>query len=248
MGCVVARQPILLDRWLQTEAQASGGFVSAEDLSKEATELYMAYLLQASSSVAPSLVNYVYDTCGGNPFSVEVLSRQLESVGVLERCPDGRVELLPDSQLMQLPYPEDLKGMALASFEKLAESEQALLKTAAVLCQEDTDISATNEFSTVDLALYMGTSSVQEIESRCRHLVEGRIFVEVRTTRRSRIFSLARELETTARNFRFVSQLLQHVASTLVLEVQKRVILARAHTASMSLNCTSFVLSGPSSP
>jgi len=245
--CVVSRQAILKDAWLRKQAASGGGLVQVGDLSREDTEHYMAHLLRASGGVAEVLVDYVYDTCGGNPFSVEVLSRQLESVGVLQRTGKDHVELAPGAQLQNLRYPEDLEGMARASFEKLPDADRMLLKTAAVCCEWETEISVTDEFSLTDLALHMGVSSVHEIEAQCMRLVDNRIIAEVRigigsrsssctspgsglSKRRTRV--CAQGMDCTSRSFKFVSKLLQHVASTLVLEAQKRTILSRATTRS----------------
>jgi len=220
--CVVSRECILPDGWLASEASRAGGLVVAGDLDRATTEQYMAHLLRAPAGVAPCLVDHVYDACGGNPFSVETLSRQLESVGVLRWSEEGRAVCARDGQLQELPYPEDLKGMALASFEKLKTKDQLLLKTAAVCCSETTELSARNEFNALDLALYIGTSSIQDIEAQCSSLVDQRIFAEVGHV------PVAGGEQMPGRSFKFVSLLLQHVASTLVLEVQKQVILSRA--------------------
>lgn len=223
--CVVSRDRVLTDGWLLGEAASSGGLVFAGDLDRPATERYMAHLLRAPGGLAPCLVDRVHDACGGNPFSVEVLSRQLQSEGVLCWSDQGRVEPAEGARLDELPYPEDLKGIALASFEKLKAADQRLLKTVAVGLQEQPENSTRRrEFSAQDLALYVaGEACERDIEAQCVSLVERRIFAEV-THEGS---------QSSGRSFKFVSQLLQHVASTLVLEVQKQVILSRASTRTL---------------
>jgi len=244
--CMVSRH-VQVDKWLPSQAEELHGLVQIEDLNREVTECFMSHLLKADSGVDECLVDWVYDTCGGNVCAIEVLSNELERFKALRRSGQGRVELSEGTQLQDVPYPEELLGIALQGFEQLDLADQQLLKAAAVFCQEHSDGVITRKvFTPLALAGYASIESesdVEAIEEKCLQLVNSRIFAEVPAGNRSSRSSLGsvttlsfEEPDNHGRHFRFVSELILHVASTLILEVQKKRILERADTASSRLS------------
>jgi hypothetical protein len=215
----------------------------------------MCHLLKADSGIDDSLVDWVYDTCGGNVYAIEVLTQQLQRFKLLCRSDQGRVELSAGAQLQDVPYPEELLGIALQGFEQLDLADQQLLKAAAVFCQEHSDGRITRKvFTPLALAGYAGTESeidIEAIEEKCLQLVESRIFSEVPAGHRPSRSSLGsigcssattvsfEEPEYYCRHFRFVSELILHVASTLILEVQKTKLLERHVSATSRLSLAS---------
>lgn len=245
--CIVSRHG-QVDKWLPSQAEALHGLVQIEDLNRKATECFMGHLLKTDSGVDECLVDWVYDTCGGHVYAVVVLCNELERFKALHRSAQGRVELSAGAQLQDVPYPEKLLGIALQGFEQLDLSDQQLLKAAAVFCQEHSNGMITRKvFTPLALAGYAGIESesdVEAIEEKCLQLVDSRIFAEVpagfRSSRSSSLGSVTtvsfEEPDIHCRHFRFVSELVLHVASTLILEVQKKKMLERADTASSRLS------------
>jgi len=237
--CIVSRHG-QVDKWLPSQADLLHGMVKMGDLNREATECFMGHLLE-TDSVDTCLVDWVYDSCAGNVYAIEALTRQLGTFEALHRTDEGGVELSDGTQLRDVPYPEELLGTALQGFEQLDLAAQHLLKAAAVFCQEQSDgIIMRKVFTPLALAGYAGRdweSDVEAIEEKCLQLVDIRIFAEVpaghRSTRSSASSVVSfEENDNPCLRFRFVSDLILYVASTLVLEVQRKKILERADTAS----------------
>merc|ERR1711920_1067608 len=98
-----------------------------------------------------------------------------------------------------------------------------------------------NRFTAMDIAQYMAKSTLEQIREQCLDLVRINIFKEAAEpeSRVSNGFepsfgTMVRfhgEPEDGVRTFRFASMLLQHVASNLVLEVQRQQILRKMKTA-----------------
>merc|ERR1712060_482880 len=95
-----------------------------------------------------------------------------------------------------------------------------------------------NSFSALDVVQYLASSTLEQIEDQCLELVRNQIFREVmRQAARSHDASSQKiekrfhsEPDIGVRTFRFASLLLQHVASNLVLEVQRQQILRKMKT------------------
>merc|ERR1712151_1114072 len=88
-----------------------------------------------------------------------------------------------------------------------------------------------------DLVQYLSSSTFDQIDEQCLDLVAHNIFREVTCNRRMgweqrmhRMSHSQSEPDGGVRTFRFASLLLQHVASNLVLEVQKQQILRKMKT------------------
>eukprot|EP00929_Paragymnodinium_shiwhaense_P049582 TRINITY_DN25001_c0_g1_i2.p1 TRINITY_DN25001_c0_g1~~TRINITY_DN25001_c0_g1_i2.p1 ORF type:complete len:5372 (+),score=1274.22 TRINITY_DN25001_c0_g1_i2:529-16116(+) len=222
--CMISRSEILSDQTLRDRVKDDNGFVSATDFDRQTTELYMEHLLK-NSDVGHSLVDYVYEVCGGNPFSVEVLTKQLEENGVLARSEDGSVEPAEGwddpASLRDLPFHDDLVGMALATFDKLSPRNQIVLKAAAVVSREAKANDTHGCFCISDiLHSLQGALSAAEVEEQFQSLT--RINIIRHAPAPSDDHDDGQDDHHDEQHYIFVSRLLRHVASMLVLEVQKK--------------------------
>mmetsp|Transcript_43719 Transcript_43719/g.103237 ORF Transcript_43719/g.103237 Transcript_43719/m.103237 type:complete len:1247 (-) Transcript_43719:28-3768(-) len=203
---VVSRQEVLPDQALLEQAKRMGGHVRVGSLSREDTEVYMKHVVLGDSSgpggVQGCLVEHVFETTGGNPFSVEALTRDLERRNVLIREATNSTQASSDAgdgplkidgwdiragpgwdhkiKLQGLPYPEILRGISVSVFERLSAVDKLLLKSAAVCVKERLDSS--DAVSVFTLAASMGVSDVIEVERQCDRLVELEILREVSMT------------------------------------------------------------------
>eukprot|EP00929_Paragymnodinium_shiwhaense_P086411 TRINITY_DN4692_c0_g1_i3.p1 TRINITY_DN4692_c0_g1~~TRINITY_DN4692_c0_g1_i3.p1 ORF type:complete len:1802 (-),score=346.75 TRINITY_DN4692_c0_g1_i3:263-5668(-) len=192
--CVVSRQDILPDEALRSHAARLNGLVSLTSLDRESTRNYMLHLLQANEGreVLQTHVDHVHDVSGGNPYSVEVLSKQLlqlDLVRAAEERSESEARLV--QQLRELPLPDKLKGMALATFERLTYPEQVVLKNAAVLCHQSADSPGGRRHRSWEEAAFtvaeimgaasgcVGLQTESHVVKMCMRLVKLGIFREV---------------------------------------------------------------------
>mmetsp|Transcript_40504 Transcript_40504/g.90866 ORF Transcript_40504/g.90866 Transcript_40504/m.90866 type:complete len:1249 (+) Transcript_40504:122-3868(+) len=216
---VVSRQEVLPDQALLDQAKRLGGYVRVGNLSKTETEQYMRHVLLGDADnpgcVQECLVDHVQQTTGGNPFSIEMLSRDLENRDVLYKEPTSRESTVATAadannasknkspgwdikarppwdhkiKLQELPYPEALRGIAVSVFERLSPADKVLLKSAAVCAKERVD--GGDAVSVHTLAASMGVIDVAEIQAQCERLVEVEILREVLGIRRSSLPEVA---------------------------------------------------------
>jgi hypothetical protein len=187
----------------------------------------------------------VFEVTGGNPFFIGELCQMLMKEGIIIGRA-GRYDLAEEwSDALRLhdeiQFPENLVGVALAEFEKLNPSKQQLLKVAAVLCQkcdvDDLGVAITSSFCALDLAASIrggggaaSQSEAEKVQQLCVQLHQADIFV---LSVEDDDMSEPSEMDETRNVFyRFKSQLLRHVASTLVLKEQHRSILNNGRSGS----------------
>lgn len=251
MLCVVARETILQSQAFFLNSRNLNGEVEVSNLSRDMTEKYVMHITEAAAGVAPDLLQYVFESSGGNPFGVEVVLQELRQGGAVQVSEEGFLELSDgdEANLSQLEYPESLIGIALASWEKLLPHQQDLVKNVA-MCSQEADCEVLN---IVDLAETLELEE-EQLREACSNLVVQGFFrpqmpLPKRMTRRavpdgpsptggaraSTTPSSGRSPVSTRAGVKapsdmelaaisFSSQLLRHVVLSLVLHSQKEII------------------------
>jgi len=176
--CLVSRRPALMDASLRAECLAQETLVPIDELDEISTGSYMAFLF-GTEYVDDTLAEYVYEVSGGNPMAIQILTQQLQSLHVLERVDDS-MDLVDDwedlEKLYALPFPPDLKGLMLASFEKLDDRDQLLLKVAAICCLK---ASRANKMFTIGQVVEATGLTANTLEAQCLRLVDHHLLREV---------------------------------------------------------------------
>eukprot|EP00439_Symbiodinium_sp_Y106_P052105 s3853_g6.t5 len=251
MLCVVTRETILQSQAFFLNSRNLNGEVQASNLSRDMTEKYVMHITGAAAGVAPDLLQYVFESSGGNPFGVEVVLQELRQGGAVQVSEEGFLELSDgdEADLSQLAYPESLIGIALASWEKLLPHQQDLVKNVA-MCSQEADCEVLN---ILDLAETLELEE-EQLREACSNLVMQGFFrpqmpLPKRMTRRalpdgpspagggraSTTPSSGRSPVSTRAGVKapsdmelaaisFSSQLLRHVVLSLVLHSQKEII------------------------
>ncbi|CAJ1443677.1 unnamed protein product, partial [Effrenium voratum] len=200
------------------------------------TELYVQHMVKAEG-LDPDLLQYIYESSGGNPSGVEIVVSELRKSSRIQ-VREGRLELMEGMRLRR-EYPEALIGIALAAFEQLKPLQQDLVKNIA-MCSQEADAEVLN---LEDLAEALEWD-FDQLQQDCARLVTQGVFRPVmplpkRMTRRNLASGSQSSLTFTpsagnspARGARrlpsdmelcaisFGSQLLRHVVLSLVLHSQ----------------------------
>lgn len=234
--CVVARDAGVPSKALLPRARHLMGEVGVNNLSLDMTEMYVQHMVDAVEGVDPDLLQYIYESSGGNPYGVDAVVSELRHRGTVH-VSEGRLEISEGTRLRK-EYPEVLIGMALATFEKLPPRYQDLVKNVAVCCQE----SDSDALNLEDLAETLDYP-IEELLQSCRHLVSQGVFRAVmpmttkmiRSSQEARRGTMTFTPSNSPHNVRcpsdmelsaisFTSQLLLHVVLSLVLHSQKETI------------------------
>lgn len=243
--CVVSRKSILKDEGLLRHARACGGHVSVGHLTQDETQSYMASMYGAAdaSRVARGLSDHIHAVCGGNPYGIGILCKQLQELQILQAFGKGGVGFAPgweeSPKLHKVPYPEVLLGMAMAAFEKLSPSDQELLKAAAVFCGEPWSEDFSEEFGVMDVVggLLADRSCWPAIERQCTSLTEMGILQCGQEAQAPGEEGWPEEADST-RIFRFGSHLLRRAASMLILQERRNFIHGELVKRSRTRRCS----------
>ncbi|CAK9041833.1 unnamed protein product, partial [Durusdinium trenchii] len=122
--CLVAREAGLPSKAVQPRARQVSGEVRVNNLSLDLTEMYVQHMVQATEGVHPDLLQYIFESSGGNPYGTQLVLSELQQRGTVQVL-EGRLEIDGTGRLRQ-EYPQVLIGMALATFEKLPHRQQDL--------------------------------------------------------------------------------------------------------------------------
>ncbi|CAJ1373022.1 unnamed protein product [Effrenium voratum] len=138
--CVVTREAALPSKALLPAARDVQGEVQVSNLSSDMTELYVQHMVKAEG-LDPDLLQYIYESSGGNPSGVEIVVSELRKSSRIQ-VREGRLELMEGMRLRR-EYPEALIGIALAAFEQLKPLQQDLVKNIA-MCSQEADAEVLN--------------------------------------------------------------------------------------------------------
>ncbi|CAK9080580.1 Hypothetical protein SCF082_LOCUS38401, partial [Durusdinium trenchii] len=167
--CLVAREAGLPSKAVQPRARQVSGEVRVNNLSLDLTEMYVQHMVQATEGVHPDLLQYIFESSGGNPYGTQLVLSELQQRGTVQVL-EGRLEIDGTGRLRQ-EYPQVLIGMALATFEKLPHRQQDLVKNVA-MCSQESDSDALN---LEDLAETLDWP-IEELQETCSHLVSQGVF------------------------------------------------------------------------